>query len=361
MKIGLYSITYLGLWYRGEALTLPELIARAKEYGYDGIEIDGKRPHGNPLDWPTARCRDLRSRADGEGIEIYAVAANNDFSNPVPEVREAQICYVRELIRMTADLGAPTLRVFLAWWGVTRHPQLATYDIAEGYWPIVHEKFSTEEIWGWCREALVECARYAGDAGVTLALQNHKPLINDHHDLLRMVREVDSPHLKLCLDAPLMPDRSTAGIREARAGGRPAPGPHPLRRRVRAPADGSIRGFERNDGVVGEDTEPLLPRLRPRHERDRLRRLHRLRALPPVARRRRPDGRHRVRRRARPARRRVHAQLDRGRKTSFEPSSVEAPGAWRCRAKVHRSPACAGGPAKGFHCGPGYELHNPAA
>ena len=123
MKLGLYSITYLGLWYRGEALSLPADDRRAKEYGYDGIEIDGKRPHGNPLDWPAARCRELRSLADGEGIEIFAVAANNDFSNPVPEVREAQICFVRDLIRMTADLGAPTLRVFLAWWGVTRHPQ----------------------------------------------------------------------------------------------------------------------------------------------------------------------------------------------------------------------------------------------
>jgi hypothetical protein len=70
----------------------------------------------------------------------------------------------------TADLRAPTLRVFLAWWGVTRHPQLATYDIVKRLWPVVHEPFSQEEIWGWCREALVECARYAGDAGVTLAL-----------------------------------------------------------------------------------------------------------------------------------------------------------------------------------------------
>src|SRR6478735_8653566 len=170
MKIGLYSITYLGLWYRGEALTLPQMISRAKQYGYDGIEIDGKRPHGNPLDWPTARCRDLRARADGEGIDIYAVAANNDFSNPVPEVRESQICMMRDLIRMTADLGAPTLRVFLAWWGITRH-----------------RKFSEEEIWGWCREALTECAGYAKDMGVTLALQNHKPLIKDHCDVLRMV------------------------------------------------------------------------------------------------------------------------------------------------------------------------------
>ena len=234
MKLGLYSITYLGLWYRGEALTLPQMIARAKEYGYDGIEIDGKRPHGNPLDWPAARCRDLRPVADGEGIDIYAVAANNDFSNPVPEVREAQICFVRDLIRMTADFGAPTLRVFLAWWGVTRHPQLATYDIAEGYWPIVHEKFSTEEIWGWCREALVECARYAGDAGVTLALQNHKPLIKDHNDVLRMVKEVGSPHLKVCLDAPLMPDKSAAAHPPGGARGRLASGAVALRRRIRA-------------------------------------------------------------------------------------------------------------------------------
>ncbi len=254
MKLGLYSITYLGLWYRGEALTLPQMITRAKQYGYDGIEIDGKRPHGNPLDWPTARCRELRATAEGEGIDIYAVAANNDFSNPVPEVRESQICFMRDLIRMTADFGAPTLRVFLAWWGITRHPQLATYDIAEGYWPIVHEKFSTEEIWGWCREALIECARYAGDAGVTLALQNHKPLINDHNDVLRMVREVDSPHLKICLDAPLMPDRSTAGIRE----GAQAVGPLQVLSHFGGEfeelPDGSIRGYERNDGVVGEDT-----------------------------------------------------------------------------------------------------------
>ena len=39
MKLGLYSITYHGLWYRGDALTLPQMISRAKKYGYDGIEI----------------------------------------------------------------------------------------------------------------------------------------------------------------------------------------------------------------------------------------------------------------------------------------------------------------------------------
>jgi sugar phosphate isomerase/epimerase len=254
MKLGLYSITYLGLWYRGEALPLPAMIARARQYGYDGIEIDGKRPHGNPLDWPKARCSELRSLADGEGIEIFAVAANNDFSSPVPEVREAQICFLRELIRMTADLGAPTLRVFLAWWGVTRHPQLASYDIAKRLWPVVHERFSGEEIWGWCRDALVECARYAGDAGVTLALQNHRPVINDHRDVLRMVGEVDSPSLKVCLDAPLMTDRSAAAIdRAARDVGPLQVLSHFGGEFERRP-DGTIRGLDIFDGVPRGDT-----------------------------------------------------------------------------------------------------------
>ena len=254
MKLGLYSITYLGIWYRGNALTLTELIKTARQLGYDGVELDGKRPHGNPLDWPAKRCQELRSVADGEGIEIHAVAANNDFSCPAAEVREAQVAYVRELVRMTADLRAKHLRLFLAWWGVTLHPKLATYDIMENLWPVVHAKFSAEEIWGWCREALSECARYAGDAGVTLALQNHRPVVKDYHDVLRMVREVGSPHLKVCLDAPLMLDKSAKAMREAARAVGPLQVLSHFGGEFERRADGSIRGFERNDGVLGDET-----------------------------------------------------------------------------------------------------------
>jgi len=215
MKLGLYSITFLGIWYRGDALSLEDVVRRAKKYGYDGVEIDGKRPHGNPLDWPKSRCRELRAFADGEGMEIYGVAANNDFSSPIPEHRECQVAYVHELIRLTSDLGAKTLRVFLGWTGVTKHPQVAKYTMAERIWNTTHQPFSAAEIWGWCREGLVECARYAGDAGVILALQNHHPVIKSHKDVLRMVQEVNSPHLKVSLDVPIMPVRTPQIIHQA--------------------------------------------------------------------------------------------------------------------------------------------------
>jgi sugar phosphate isomerase/epimerase len=215
LKVGLYSITYLGVWYRGEPLTLEQLLDRAKEYGYQGVEIDGKRPHGNPLDMPRKRCVELRKKTQQKGLEIFAVSANNDFSSPIPEHRECQLAYMRELIRMTADLGAKPLRVFLGWPGVTKHPQLARYDIARRIWQESHKEFTEDETWAWCRQGLMESARWAGEHGVTLALQNHVPVIKDHHDVLRMVREVASPNLKVCLDAPIMPKKDPAYVRQA--------------------------------------------------------------------------------------------------------------------------------------------------
>jgi sugar phosphate isomerase/epimerase len=217
VKIGLYSITYGGVWYRGDALTLEQVVGRARKFGYQGVEIDGKRPHGNPLDMPRTRCRELRRMAADQGIEIYAVAANNDFSSPIPEHREAQLLYTRELMRMTADLGAKLLRVFLAWPGVTLRPAGGgSYDFAKAVWKAEHLDFSAVEIWDWCRASLTEAARLAADFGVTLALQNHPPVIDQgYRDCLRMVNEVASPQLKICFDARLEHTLDPAAVRQA--------------------------------------------------------------------------------------------------------------------------------------------------
>jgi len=215
IKVGLYSITFLGVWYQGKALAVEQVIAKAKEYGYDGVEIDGKRPHGNPADWPTKRCKELRTMADDQGIEIYAVAGNNDFSSPICEHRESQIVYTRELMRMAADLGARTVRVFFAWPGVTTHPQLASYTYAKNVWNETHSLTTEGDDWNRCRDALAECARYAADFGVTLALQNHAPIVKSYKDVLRMIEQVNSPQLKACIDLPLLSDKSPEGIRAA--------------------------------------------------------------------------------------------------------------------------------------------------
>ena len=100
MKVGLYSISYLGIWYDGPALSFEELVRRAKEYGYSGIELDGKRPLGNPMDLDERARDEMRDILAREGLEIPCVAANNDFSSPIPEHRQCQLLMVRELARL---------------------------------------------------------------------------------------------------------------------------------------------------------------------------------------------------------------------------------------------------------------------
>ena len=211
-----------------------------------GVEIDGKRPHGSPLDMPRRRCQEVQLKAHDAGIEIYAVAGNNDFSSPVPEQREGQLTYVRDLIRMTADLGVKTLRMFAAWPGLTMTPEGARYTKARQVWRDAHLDTPAEQIWGWCRDGLIEAARWAGDAGVTLALQNHAPVTNSPADMLRMIREVDSPHVKACLDAPLA---ARQGVTSMQAMAREVGGLQVLSHfggEYQRAADGSVRGLVRN-------------------------------------------------------------------------------------------------------------------
>jgi len=216
MKIGLYSITYLGVWYDGAALTLDEVIRRAAKFGYDGVEIDGKRPHAHPMDMPASLCRELRQMASDAGTDIYAVAANNDFSSPISEHRESQLGYVKDLIRMTSDLGAGTLRVFAAWPGVHKSPRTSpAYEVTERIWAETHKEFLAEQIWDWCRDGLIESARWAAEAGIVLALQNHPAVIDNYHDMLRMIREVNSPNLKAAFDAPMANKQGVTRMRDA--------------------------------------------------------------------------------------------------------------------------------------------------
>jgi sugar phosphate isomerase/epimerase len=215
MKIGLYSITYLGIWYRGPALTLKEFITQARKLGYDGVEIDGKRPHGNPMDLNAGARAEIRDHIEREGLELVAVSSNNDFSSPVPEHRENEMLMVREQIRLARDLGAPVVRLFAAWPGVTMRDGVATYEMSRPAWQRAFPDTTMEERWEFVRSCLIEVSKIAANEGIVLALQNHAPLIESYKDMLQLIREVNSPALKACLDLPLLKRQDDAWVRQA--------------------------------------------------------------------------------------------------------------------------------------------------
>jgi hypothetical protein len=114
IKLGLYSISYGGIWYKGEALSFDELCKRAKEFGFDGVELDNKRPMGNPMDLDQRKRDGIRNSTARYGLEIPCVAANNDFSSPIPEHRDCQLLMVRETLRQGPW---PGLSAFCCWAG----------------------------------------------------------------------------------------------------------------------------------------------------------------------------------------------------------------------------------------------------
>lgn len=215
MKISLYTITLSGGYYDGPAVPLLEIFPKAKAWGYDGIEIEGKRPHGSPLDLDAAARKAIRKAAKDHGLAISCIASYNDFSHPIEEHRENELLMVREQIALAADLGVPVVRVFSAWSGVTRRDGRITYDVAR--YNIDHRYPGTTALERWChvRDCLAEAAGMAERAGVVLALQNHAPIITHYQHMLDFIREVSSPALKACLDAPLMQDTSEDYYRRA--------------------------------------------------------------------------------------------------------------------------------------------------
>jgi sugar phosphate isomerase/epimerase len=218
MKIGLYSISYLGIWYDGPALSFEEIVKRAKAYGYDGIELDGKRPMGNPMDLDRRARDQMREVLEREGMEIPCVAANNDFSSPIPEHRECQLMMVREQARLAADLGAGVVRLFAAWPGVVMRDGIATYDLVRGHHYSFERQFpfaTRLERWNLVKDCLREAAAFGEEFGVVMALQNHAPLIRHWKDCYDLVKEVDSPWLRVCLDLPIMTSYDHEWVRQA--------------------------------------------------------------------------------------------------------------------------------------------------
>lgn len=216
MKLALYTVSYAGLWYKGDPLSTEEFIDRAAEYGFDGIEIDGKRPHGFPLDLDAERRKEIRNMAEAKGLEICAVAGNNNFVSPFHEQRENELLMLAEQLRLARDLGAPFVRIFLAWRGVTIIDGIANYDIPVKY-DIDHISPDATNLqrWGWAKEALKEGVRIAEKYGVTMVLQNHGPLIQNYKDMLKTVKEIGSEYLKCCLDCPCEAIQNDDYIRQA--------------------------------------------------------------------------------------------------------------------------------------------------
>ena len=200
VKTCLHSVSYSGAW-RGQAfLSVDEFLLKAKELGFDGVELGTKRPHVSLLDYDDAARKKLRERIKELGLELVCLAGYNDFTAGIdkagiPNV-EIQAVYIGELARLAHDLGSSMVRIFTAY----ERPGLS-YD----------------KQYGMLVEGLQLAGKIASNYGVTLIIQNHHDIAL-HHDALKwLLDEVNLPNVKAAFDcwAPTLEGLSGDDIKKA--------------------------------------------------------------------------------------------------------------------------------------------------
>ncbi len=182
MQLGLFSISYGGLW--GQAtLDLRAFIRRAAELGYDAVMLAGKRPHLSPLDADDGVIAALKDELQTAEIKCAVVAAYTDLTPAsaaeVPYL-EMQIAYVESLARLGAKLGANVVRVFTAYTNPATSPHTA---------------------WQRAGTTLREMCDRAAAHGMTIAIQNHHDLAVHTTALLELLYDIDRPNCRLGFDA----------------------------------------------------------------------------------------------------------------------------------------------------------------
>jgi len=92
-------------------LTLGELLATAKRFGYDGVEprIDSKHQHGVETTASAAQRKEMKKQA-ADGVAFSCIATSCVFANP--EITKQNVDYTLKCIDLAADVGAGRIRVF---------------------------------------------------------------------------------------------------------------------------------------------------------------------------------------------------------------------------------------------------------
>ncbi|GAB4364906.1 MAG: hypothetical protein OHK0021_08670 [Bryobacter sp.] len=121
----------------------------------------------------------LKRAAFEAGIELYSISIRTILTQPPGEGREKAIADIKKWVDVASKLGAGHIRVFGG-----NVPQGATEEQAAN----------------WVAEILEPAADYASRAGVILGLENHGGITDKAENIVKIVKQVNSPFVGINLD-----------------------------------------------------------------------------------------------------------------------------------------------------------------
>jgi sugar phosphate isomerase/epimerase len=150
------------------------------QHNFDAIDPTGYYFPGYPTPPSTEFINEFKREAFLLGLDISGTGVRNDFANPDPAMRNADINLIKQWVEVAAKMGAPNLRIFAG-----TNP---------------HEGFSRDQVFKWMAHDIRTCCDYGKEFGVIIAIQNHNDFIRTAADVDRIFEMVDSDWLGLNLD-----------------------------------------------------------------------------------------------------------------------------------------------------------------
>lgn len=121
----------------------------------------------------------LKRAAYKAGIEIYSISIRSELTKPAGPEREKQVTDLKKWIDVASKLGAGHIRVFGG---------------------AVPKGASEADAANWVAECLAPAAEYAGTRGVILGLENHGGITDKAENIIKIVKQVNSPWVGINLD-----------------------------------------------------------------------------------------------------------------------------------------------------------------
>ena len=159
--------------------SIETIIAKASEFGYDGIEWrGGPQGHVQPT-MPNAQKAVLHKRSMDTGLIAVAVTAYTSFVSPLVQERQSNLDELRRYADLAAELDAPYVRTFLG-----ELPEGTALDSS------LHEKIS---------DCLNVASEYAESVGVKIAVEPHDDFVRTS-TIVPLLSRVQQPALRVIWD-----------------------------------------------------------------------------------------------------------------------------------------------------------------
>ena len=203
MKLGCSSSSYRAAFAAGRMDLRDWLRECAEEMEVDGVEIACE--HAVATD-PTY-LREIKRTCVDRQLTICAVSVQNDFGRD--DERTLEIEKVRRASDVAAVLGAPLVAVLGSSLPTNRDPRDSGRIVGLLRKVFGDRQPNARALWSEMTYALRQCADYAGERGVAVALQNSESrgLASDLWQLERCLHDAGASWLRAALDPAELADR----------------------------------------------------------------------------------------------------------------------------------------------------------